>query len=297
MNWQNLPPVPALRAFAAFVDKGSLTAAGAALNVSHAAISQQLRHLERHLDLTLFDRTGRSLTLTPAGEQLAAATTAGFQRMIDVVEELTGADADRPLHVSTTPNFAVSWLMPRLPDFRARHPDIDIMIDPALQLVTLAPGGIDIAIRYGDGNWPGLDSEPLLNSPMVVVAAPSLMGTRTVDSPADLASAPWVEELGTSEATRWLAANGVEPDPARRRMALPGNMMLDAARDGQGVAVAVRSFVEGDLAAGRLVALFTAPRTDGYHIVTRPGVLRPPVKAFLKWLRHQKSTGVQDHRN
>jgi len=294
MNWHHLPPIPALRAFAAFVDKGSLSDAGDALNVSHAAISQQLRQLERHLDLALFDRSGRALTLTPAGEQLATATSAGFQRMIDAVEELTGADAQRPLHVSTTPNFATAWLMPRLPDFRATHPDVDLMIDPSLGMVTLAPGGIDVAIRYGDGNWPGLDSEPVLYSPMVVIAAPSLMGTRTVDSPADLASAPWVEELGTSEATRWMEANGVTPDPSRRRMAMPGNMMLEAARNGQGVAVAIREFVEPDLQAGRLVALFTAPLTSGYHIVTRPGVLRPPLKAFVRWLRRQKDAAQKD---
>ncbi len=294
MNWQNLPPIPALRAFAAFVDKGSLTAAGEALNVSHAAISQQLRHLERHLDVALFDRSGRALELTSAGEQLAAATGAGFQRMIDAVEELTGADIDRPLHVSATPNFATAWLMPRLPDFRAKYPEIDILLDPSHELVTLSPGGVDVAVRYGDGTWPGLTSEGLLFSPMVVVAAPSLMGTRTVESPADLVEAPWVEELGTSEASRWLEANGVEPGRRRRRMALPGNMMLDAARNGQGIAVVVRSFVEADLAAGRLVALFTAPQTSGYHIVTRPGVQRPPLKAFVKWLRSQKQLSQKD---
>lgn len=288
MNWQSLPPIPALRAFGAFVDKGSLTAAGDALNVSHAAISQQLRQLERHLDLALFDRSGRSLELTAVGEQLAAATSAGFQRMIDTVEELTGADVDRPLHVSATPNFATAWLMPRLPDFRAQYPDIDILLDPSHELVSLAPGGVDVAIRHGDGMWPGLDSEGLLFSPMVVVAAPSLMGTRTVDSPVDLADAPWVEELGTSETSRWLAANGVEEGRRRRRMALPGNIMLDAARNGQGVAVVIRTFVEADLEAGRLIALFTAPLTSGYYIVTRPGVQRPPLKAFVKWLRSQK---------
>jgi len=290
MNWHSLPPLPALRAFAAFVDTGSLTGAGAALNVSHAAISQQLRGLERHLDIALFDRSGRALDLTDAGRLLAVATTAGFQRMIETIETLTGADADRPLHVSTTPTFAASWLMPRLPEFRADHPDIDIMIDPSPQIVTLEPGGIDIAIRYGPGDWPGLESERLLTSPMIVIAAPSLMGDRKVDSPADLTAAPWLEELGTSEASHWLARHGVGPDPERRTIALPGNMMLDAARNGQGVAVTVRSFVEADLEAGRLVALFTAQEGAGYHIVTRSGLQRPPLRAFVRWLRRRKAT-------
>jgi len=290
MNWHSLPPLPALRAFAAFVDTGSLTGAGAALNVSHAAISQQLRGLERHLDIALFDRSGRALDLTDAGRLLAVATTAGFQRMIETIETLTGADADRPLHVSTTPTFAASWLMPRLPEFRADHPDIDIMIDPSPQIVTLEPGGIDIAIRYGPGDWPGLESARLLTSPMIVIAAPSLMGDRKVDSPADLTAAPWLAELGTSEASHWLARHGVGPDPERRTIALPGNMMLDAARNGQGVAVTVRSFVEADLEAGRLVALFTAQEGAGYHIVTRSGLQRPPLRAFVRWLRRRKAT-------
>lgn len=294
MKWYALPPLPALRAFAAFVDTGSLSAAGAALNVSHAAISQHLRQLERHLGLTLLDRSGRALRLTPEGEQLAQATQSGFQRIADTVDALTAADAARPLHVSTTPNFAVSWLMPRLVDFQAHHPDVNIMIDPTPQVVELARGGIDICIRYGDGTWPGVEAEPLLTSPMVVVAAPSLMGSRTVKSPADLAGAPWVEELGTSEATRWMAENGLDPDAARQRMAMPGNMMLDAARNGQGLAVTVRAFVEADLAAGRLVALFTAPRTSGYHIVTRSGVHRPALKAFVKWLRKQRDMSQKD---
>lgn len=287
MNWQHLPPLSALRAFSAYVETGSLTKAAAALNVSHAAVSQQLRQLERHLDLALFDRSGRMLSLTDAGTRLASVTVSSFQRMIDTVEEVTGADAMRPLHVSTTPTFATSWLMPRLPEFQEKHSDLNIMIDPTLQLVTLETGGVDVALRHGMGHWPGLESELLLTSPMVVVAAPSLMGTRVVDSPADLAGAPWIEELGTSEASRWLEQNGISSD-LRRKTSMPGNMMLDAVRNGHGVAVTVRNFVEADLAAGRLVALFTAERAGGYHIVTRPGVQRPPLRAFVRWLRTYK---------
>ena len=287
MNWPSLPPLPALRAFAAYADTRSLTAAGAALNVSHAAISQQLRQLERHLDIALFDRSGRALEFTAAGQQLADATLTGFQRMADVADALTGEEAARPLHVSTTPTFAAFWLMPRLPDFQTRHPRFNIMIDPTIQLVDLQPGGIDIAIRYGSGHWPGLEATPLLASPMVVVAAPALMGDRVVERPADLADAPWLEELGTSEGSRWLAAHGVGEASGRRVTTLPGNLMLDGVRNGQGVAVTVRAFVEADLRAGRLVTLFTADEPGGYHIVTRPGVQRPPLRAFCRWLARQ----------
>ena len=295
MNWQALPPLPALRAFGAFVDTGSLVQAGAALNVSHAAISQQLRQLEQHLNVTLFDRSGRKLELTAAGHDLADATRVGFQKIIDATDALTGADAARPLHVSTTATFAASWLMPRLGAFRQQQPDIDIMIDPSPELVGLAPGGVDVAIRHGTGNWPGLDSTPLLLSPLVLVGSPDLIGARMVDAPADLAEAPWLEEFGTSEASRWLEMHGVTPGRARSMIRLPGNLMLDAARNGQGVAVVVRAFVEADLKAGRLVELFRQEtENSGYYIVTRPGVHRAPLQAFLRWLRRQRAAEQKD---
>ena len=286
MIWRDMPPLAGVRAFAAYVDTGSVTAAGEALNVSHAAISQQLRTLEAHLGVALLDRSGRALQLTPSGQQLADAVILGFGAIARGVADITGADADRPVHVSATPTFASAWLMPRLSAFREQHPDINLLLDPSPFVVQLEPGGIDVALRYGIGDWPGLISEPLLASPMVVVAAPGLIGDRSVTTPADLADAPWLEEVGLSEAKHWLEANGVTPGPARGNTQLPGNLILDAARDGQGVTVAIRAFVEKDLRAGRLLALFEERKDSGYHIVTRPGVLRPAARAFVRWLRH-----------
>ncbi len=287
MNWRNLPPLSALRAFAAFAETRNIVAAGEALGVSHAAISQQLRGLEGHLDVPLLDRSGRSLELTSAGQRLAQALQSGFSGMIDAVEEITGQLEARPIHVSVTPTFAASWLMPRLSKFRAAHPDVDLMIDPSANVVALGADGIDIAIRYGSGPWPGTESEMLLQSPMVVVAAPSLVGERPITDLNELADFPWLEEFGTSESTRWFRRFGVQ-GMARGLMQVPGNLMLDGARDGQGVAVTVREFVARDIAAGRLRVLHTEETPDsGYHIVTRPGVLRKSVKDFVSWLRRE----------
>ncbi|SFT36872.1 LysR family transcriptional regulator [Sedimentitalea nanhaiensis] len=288
MDWLTLPPLASLRAFAAFAETGSVVAAGQALNISHAAISQHLRGLETRLGTTLLDRSGRALALTEQGQRLADALVLGFSAIGNAVQELSAADEQRPLHISTTPTFAALWLMPRLPDFRAKHPEIDLMLDPSAQLADLLPGGIDVALRYGDGNWSGLVAERLLAAPMVIVAAPSLLHGRRVDSPDDLAELPWLEELGTTESGRWLRANGVHRGVVGGRIQVPGNLLLDGARDGQGVAVMVRQFVEPDLRAGRLVALFTEDSPAGYHIVTRPGVMRTPARVFLRWLRHQR---------
>ncbi|MEM6305858.1 MAG: LysR substrate-binding domain-containing protein [Pseudomonadota bacterium] len=288
MEWRHLPPLAGLRAFSAFAETGSVVAAGDALGVSHAAISQQLRALEGHLGVALLDRSGRTLTLTDAGQQLAEATQAGFARMIDTVQEITGASDARPLHISTTPTFASSWLMPRLPRFRALHPEIDLMIDPTPEIVTLATGGIDVAIRYGTGGWAGLEAALLLASPMVVVAAPSLIPQGRVPDLEALLDYPWLEEFGTTESTRWLQQHGVGGRLTHGLTQVPGNLLLDGARDGQGVAVTVRAFVERDIAAGRLNVLFSEDSSGaGYHIVTRPGVQRPAVKALVKWLRKE----------
>lgn len=287
MDWLSLPPLTALRAFAALSETGSTIAAGAQLNVSHAAVSQQVKALESHLGVALVDRSGRQLVLTDQGQQLAEALRIGFGAIARTVEALTGADADRPLQISTTPSFAANWLMPRLTEFRHGHPGIDIMIDPTPQIVRLEPGGFDIAIRYGDGTWPGLDAHLLFRSPLIAVAAPELVEGRVVKEPADLAGLPWLQEFGTTEASDWLRRRGVTREREGGLTQVPGNLLLDGLRNGHGVAVTVHEWVRHDLEAGRLLELFREDRDAGYHIVTRPGVLRAPARAFATWLRRQ----------
>lgn len=286
-DWRRLPPLSALRAFSAYAETGSVTRAGALLNVSHAAISQQMRNLETHLGLGLLDRSGRALALTPEGQQLADALAEGFGRIAQVLDALTGADADRPLHVATTPSFASNWLMPRLASFSAAHPDIDIMINPSPQITDPSPGGIDVALRYGNGSWPGLDSEMLIVAPIVVVAAPSLIGDLQPTDPEELLKYPWIQELGTSESSLWFAGKGITGLRQLGVIHVPGNLMLDGARSGQGIAISTRVSVEEDLRSGRLRLLFEERETDGYHIVTAPGVMRPPLRDFVTWLRRE----------
>jgi LysR family glycine cleavage system transcriptional activator len=289
MKWRSLPPLSALRAFSAFAQTGNVVDAGDALGVSHAAISQQLRSLEAHFDVALLDRSGRALKLTRKGEVLAAALHAGFATMISAVEEIVDQRDDRPLHISCTPTFAAAWLMPRLSVFRTAHPGIDLMIDPSAEIVELEAEGVDVALRYGEGSWPGLESEMLLRSPMVVIGAPSLVGQDDFEDVARLAEFPWLEEFGTSESSKWLADQGVLKPVRGGMIQVPGNLSLDGARDGQGLTVTVRAFIERDIAAGRLRVLHQEEKeTKGYHIVTRPGVMRPALKAFVAWLRKSR---------
>ena len=295
MDWRSLPSLSALRAFSALAQTGSFTRAGAALNVSHAAVSQQVRALEERLGVPLLPRDGRRGVLTPEGERLAAALDAAFLSIGRAVDEVTGADAGRPLQVTTTSAFAMSWLMPRLSEFRHEHPKVELMLNPTAQIVELAPGGVDVAIRFGHGQWRGLDAEPLIPTSMVLVGAPSLIGERTITEPRDILDLPWLQELGTSEMSNWLRDRGVVAPKTGNVDAPARPLVIEALRNGDGVSLTTRAVVERDLAAGQLKVLFEDIEPDlGYYIVTRPGVLRPPLKAFVAWLRRHAVTGPPD---
>ncbi|MEO0864950.1 MAG: LysR family transcriptional regulator, partial [Pseudomonadota bacterium] len=255
MIWRDLPPLAALRAFAAYCDSGGVTDAGTALGVSHAAISQQLRTLEAHLGVSLFDRTGRAMKLTSDGEILAQGCADGFASIQRAVALVTGAEAVRPLHISPTPSFAAAWLMPRLPDFRAVHPSINMVLEPRSELVSPRPGDVDLSIRYGPGGWPGVDDELLIETPMVIVAAPGLVTGRDTADPEVLSHLPWLEENGITESTKWLEDRGISQGVRGTLTRVPGNLLIDGARDGQGLVVTVRLFVEADIRAGRLKVL------------------------------------------
>lgn len=275
-----------MRAFAAFAGSETLEQAGASIGVTHAAISQQIRALETHLGLRLVTRDGRRLSLTADGKRLAAALDEGFGQIERCLLDLAGADRARPLRVTTTPAFAGGWLMPRLPDFRARHPGIDLVIDASADVRRLGEEA-DVGIRFGNGDWPGTRAVLLLRTPVVVVASPLLVPPGSLAAFDQLAHLPWLQELGTNEATAFLENRGLSRQSGVGFVSLPGNMMLDAARDAQGIAVIARAFVEADIAAGRLNVLYEDSEREGYFLVTSTGPQRTAVEAFLDWAGRQ----------
>lgn len=293
MNWRSLPPLSALRAFTAFAQTGSFARAGEALNVSHPAISQQIRALEDRLGTALVRRDGRGTALTPEGQRLAATLDAAFRAISLGVDELTGLDAARPLQISTTPAFATAWLMPRISAFRHAHPEIELMLNPTAELVTLEPGGIDLAIRYGSGHWAGLQAELLIASSLVIVAARTLVEGREIAEPRDILGLPWLQEYGTSEVSRWLQDHGVLTPKTSDLIHLPGHLALEAMRRGEGINATARIYVEREVAEGSVVVLFEdAAPGAGYWLVTRPGPMRPPLKTFVAALRREAASGA-----
>ncbi len=285
-----LPSLTALRAFEAAARTLSFSEAGREMNVSHAAVAQSVRKLEGELGRPLMRRAGRGLALTPDGALLARGVSDGFDRIRATLAAFAEEDESRPVRVTLTPNFAVGFLIPRLGGFRRAHPEVQLDIDPSARVVDLSDGHMDLAIRYGAGDWPGVESRLLVPSPRIITAAPSLIAGRAPRRLEDLAAFPWLQEQGTEEMARWLADRGIEGLHGAGGAYLPGYMIHPALLEGQGIAISGKVFVQADLDAGRLVALFEDEDPDGrlgYHLVRRAGPERPGVQAFTRWLRRE----------
>ncbi|MEM9782322.1 MAG: LysR substrate-binding domain-containing protein [Pseudomonadota bacterium] len=287
MSLSPLPPLTMLRAFEAAVRLGGFSAAGRELNVTHAAVAQQVRALEARLGIALMHRGGRGMAATPSGERLALGLARGLDAMRRAVETVEAEAAEQPVRVTLTPAFSAHWLLPRVGGFRASHPGIELLLSPSVDVVDLTEGGFDLAIRFGTGQWRDHDVRLLIASAHAVVATPALLARHPVEAPEDLLALPWVQEIGTEEWAVWLAARGVETAGKRDILHLPGFMAVAAMRAGEGVGLTARTFVEQDIAEGRLVALFDqhGPVRTGYHLVRPPGPLRPAVAAFIGWLQ------------
>ncbi len=200
---------------------------------------------------------------------------------------MPGAGAERPVQVTMSPAFAVRWFMPRITDFQKQHPEITLMLNPTAEVVELKLGGIDLAIRYRDSGAPDAKIDPILIADMVVVGTLALIGARKTAGPAMLVDLPWLQELGTNEVADWMARHGITLDRQLMITHMPGNLIMEAVRRGDGITYTARPWVEEELRSGQLVELFSDKAFGTYYIVTRPGVQRRPVKTIVNWLKRQ----------
>ncbi len=290
MEWSDLPSLNSLRAFSAVAETGSYSRAARQLNVTHAAVSQQVKSLEERLGVSLVVRAGRGITLTSEGAGLARDLDMGFAAIRRGVESLTGADALRPVQITTSPAFAVEWLMPRIAEFQQLHPEITLMLNPSVEVMELKPGGIDLAVRYKDRRRLEKEVTPVLISDMVVIGTPSLIGDGAYDDPAALMNMPWLQELGTNEVADWFERRGVTLDRPLMISQMPGNLIMQAVRRGDGITYTARAFFQDEIRSGQVVVLHSEPAFGHYYIETCPGMMRPPVKAFVNWLKTKTET-------
>ncbi|MGB3146523.1 MAG: LysR substrate-binding domain-containing protein [Paracoccaceae bacterium] len=289
IDWLNFPPLSALRALEAATRFGGYSEAARALNVTPAAIAQQVRGLETYLGRGLARREGRAIIFSDEALELAAATNRGFAEIQSELARLNAQQRPNSLSITTTPTFAERWLMPRLRDFWAKHPEITLTLHPEDDVVDLRRENIDIGIRYGLGQWPGVEAEFLTSARMVVVGAEKLLQGRQNLVAADLVQLPWVLEQGWPEPEQWLACSGVDISTSAKSYFLTEELMLAAGRSGLGLFVTILAIVEQDLAEGRL-RLLLDDCNDGqsaYYIVSAPGPQSVAARTFLKWLRSQ----------
>jgi LysR family glycine cleavage system transcriptional activator/LysR family transcriptional regulator of beta-lactamase len=288
---RRLPSLNGLRAFEAAARSGSFVAAAEELHVTQAAVSRMVRLLEDRLGFQLFDRLPNGLRLTPQGKALHPSLTAAFDAIAAVTQQVAAMSTAPVLTVGVGPSFAVRWLIPRLAHFYSAHPEIE---------VRLATGGAinpfkddwTCGVRLGTGDWPGYEAEPLFSADLFPVCTTEI-GNR-LTQPSDLAKETLLQVVHWPEDwPLWLAAAGVK----LRSKALGPTfdnyaMALQAAVDGIGVAMALRPYVEDDIARGRLVAPFplAVPKGSAWYLVYAPDRRDDPsLMVFRDWLRVQFS--------
>ncbi|MDZ5697975.1 LysR substrate-binding domain-containing protein [Chelativorans sp. M5D2P16] len=279
----------ALRAVEAVLRLGSLAAAAAELGVSAGAVSQHIIRLERQLGRSVFERTRRGLEPTVFGRQIAERLNEGFERLDEAVA-LSQRHADTVLTVSVAPVFASKWLVPRLSGYSRQYPEMRIRLDASVTLVNLDASDIDLAIRVGEGGWPGVKAEFILAQEVFPVCAPAL--AERLKEPRDLLSAPIVRDANSTTGWDiWLAPHGLDERELEEGSSFTdASLALDAAIAGQGVMLAWPTLAHDALAANRLVRPFPgrAPTRFGYWLVTSKNRPEPKkVKDFKSWLRQE----------
>jgi len=285
----------ALRAFEASARHESFSAAAAELHVTPAAVGQLVRSLEESLGTPLFHRgtSGRTrLAPTEAARRALPEIRAGFERLSAGVALLQEASPNGVLTVTVSPAFAAKWLLPRIERFQSAWPESDVRLDISLQIIDFVARGVDIGVRYGAGTWPGLVAEKLMDEEIFPVCSPVLR--RRLRRPSDLAGVKLIHDLSVDVRTgfatwsSWLDKAGATVDTRRGLRINNSASVLQAAIDGQGVALARSPMVRDDLAAGRLVRLF--PEIElasvlAYFIVYRAeSAALPRIGAFRDWL-------------
>ncbi len=289
MARRRLPPLKALPAFEEAARHLSFSAAARELNLTHGAISRQMKSLETHLGVRLFRRLNRRVELTEAGAAfLPAARTA-----LDVVEasaaRLSTATRQGPLVVSCLPTFMMRWLIPRLYDFSARHPAIDVRLSASSAPVDFAHEGVDVAIRIGAPPWPeGIEAHAFMNEEIGPVCSPAFAARRRLRRPADLRHHTLLHTETRADAwTDWLARSKTTTvDASKGQRFEHFYFLLEAAVAGLGVAVAPLPLVMDDLKLGRLVAPFGFVRSGRRYCVLYPAELAdlPKVRTFRLWI-------------
>ncbi len=284
MDWLNLPSLNSLRAFSVLAETGSFAKAAERLNVTYPAVSQQVKALEEYIDTSLIVRQGRGFRLSDEGSALSRDLEIAFSAISRGVENVRKKDLSRPVQVTTSPAFAVEWLMPRITEFQLQHPNIMLMLNPTVDVVQLKPGGVDLAIRYCDKDRVRDGVCAVLVTDMVVIGSSALLDQHDLDGPSSLRHLPWLQELGTNEAINWFQRRGIEVESPLMITQMPGTLIMEAVRRGDGITYTAKAFFQNDIDAGRVHVLHSEPAFGVYHLETNTSSPRPAVRTFVSWI-------------
>ncbi|WP_447916539.1 LysR substrate-binding domain-containing protein [Delftia acidovorans] len=287
-------PLQALRTFVEVGQRKSVKAAAQALHVTPGAVSQQIRVLEDRLGVVLLERERLGMRLTEAGASVFPRLREAFLQIDQAMHDLESTKARRSLTVSTVATFAASWLVPRLGRFKQLHPDIEIRVEATSELVDLRRDRVDVALRHGLGDYPGLEVIPLMAPVLTPVASPGFLKAHgaVIHEAGDCLGYPLLHDGDRADWPLWLKAHGVADDMrAERGSAFDDDFLLiRAAEAGQGLALVPQAYAQEEIAAGRLIQVLDKPwpARFAYYAVTRPGAAdRPEVRAFLDWIRDE----------
>ena len=285
---RRLPPLNALKAFEAAARHESFTRAADELCVTQGAVSQQVKALEAVLGITLFSRERQRLVITQAGREYLAVIRDALDRIAMATERLVQSRDAGVLTVSTSPDFAAKWLVNRLGRFAERHPEIDLRVSATMHQVDFVREDVDLAVRHGDGKWPELDVVRLCSERLFPVCSPRLLsGRQRITTASDLLNFPLLRLDDWTNWTRWFDAAGVASPDARGPVFNRASMLIDAAVDGQGVALARTALAAWDMLNGRLIKPIdvTLRMANTYWIICPKAVSNvPKIVTFRKWL-------------
>jgi LysR family glycine cleavage system transcriptional activator len=282
-----LPPLETLRVFEVACRHGSYSEAARELRVTHSAVSQRIRQLEEELGLTLFERQGNRMALTPSGLRLQAGVKNAFSELSEALGSIKTHRTDAEITVSLLPVMAARWLVPRLPRFKARFPSINLHIKTAQSLANFKSDGVDIAIRFGMGDWKGLRAIKLLDEEFFPVCSPSLNGGRLPKDPVSMLSEPLLIDRNLSWRA-WFKSAGLKLDREIVGTSYTDtNALMEAAGTGQGIALGRLSITQSDILSGKLVRLSEHSLGVAYcHYAVYPifSESNPALVAFRDWL-------------
>ena len=286
---RRLPSLNALKAFEASARQESFTKAADELCVTQGAVSQQVKALEAELSVRLFHRERQRLVITDAGRAYLEVVRDAFDRLALGTEQLLQRQKSGTLTITTSPNFAAKWLVHRLRRFSEAHPGIDLRVSASLQHIDFAREDIDLAIRHGDGQWPGMHVTRLCSEELFPVCSPKLLtGRSALRLQRDIRHHTLLHTNGTDDWTHWLQRAGVDGVDVKHGVVFnQASMAIDAAVDGQGIALARTALASWDLICGRLVRPFAQALEVPYAfwiVCPKSAAELPKISAFRAWL-------------